>query len=130
MTWDILPWALIGGIAGARIWHILTPPASMIKAGITTSYYLTHPLEALSIWKGGLGIPGAVLGGFIAVYIYTRRREVSIWIWADIIAPGLALARRPTCPGRSLLTPITAFNRNTPRWSITTHCSSTSSFGI
>ncbi|NLG97464.1 MAG: prolipoprotein diacylglyceryl transferase [Chloroflexi bacterium] len=93
MAWDILPWALIGGIIGARLWHILTPPASMVERGITTAYYLTHPLEALNIRNGGLGIPGAVIGGFIAVYIYTHRKELSVWVWADIVAPGLALAQ-------------------------------------
>lgn len=92
-AWDILPWALIGGIIGARIWHILTPPASMVAQGITTGYYLTHPLEMLNLRNGGLGIPGAVIGGFITVWIYTRRKESSIFTWADIIAPGLALAQ-------------------------------------
>lgn len=93
MAWDILPWALIGGVIGARIWHILTPPASMVERGYTTAYYLTHPLDALSIWNGGLGIPGAVIGGLIAVYIYARRKEISILAWTDIVAPGLALAQ-------------------------------------
>jgi phosphatidylglycerol---prolipoprotein diacylglyceryl transferase len=93
MAWDILPWALLGGILGARIWHILTPPASMVQQGITTAYYLTHPIEMLKIRNGGLGIPGAVIGGFLAVLIYTRRREISILVWADIIAPGLAAAQ-------------------------------------
>lgn len=93
LAWDILPWALVGGIIGARVWHILTPPASMVAQGITTIYYLTHPLEMLNIRNGGLGIPGAVLGGFIAVLIYTRRKEISVWTWADIISPGLALAQ-------------------------------------
>lgn len=92
-AWDMLPWALIGGIIGARIWHILTPPASMVAQGITTGYYLTHPLEMLNLRNGGLGIPGAVLGGFIALYIYTRTKGWSILTWADIIAPGLALAQ-------------------------------------
>jgi phosphatidylglycerol---prolipoprotein diacylglyceryl transferase len=93
IAWDILPWALIGGIIGARLWHIFTPPASMVEQGITTAYYLTHPLEALNIRNGGLGIPGAVIGGFLAVYIYSRRKEMSVLVWADIIAPGLALAQ-------------------------------------
>lgn len=92
-AWDLLPWALIGGIIGARIWHILTPPASMVAQGITTGYYLTHPLEMLNIRNGGLGIPGAVIGGFIAVYLYSRRKGWNILTWADIIAPGLALAQ-------------------------------------
>lgn len=89
-VWDILPWALIGGIIGARIWHVLTPPPS---SGITASYYFTHPLDALMIWKGGLGIPGAVIGGAAAVYIYTRKKGLIFLQWADMIAPGLLLAQ-------------------------------------
>ncbi|MEN6480719.1 MAG: prolipoprotein diacylglyceryl transferase [Anaerolineaceae bacterium] len=93
LIWDMLPWLLIAGIIGARIWHILTPPASMVAVGITTQYYLTHPLDAIAIWNGGLGIPGAVMGGAIALIIYARNKKTSFWLFADIIAPGLALAQ-------------------------------------
>jgi len=93
VVWDMFPWLIIGGIIGARLWHILTPPASMVEQGITTWYYLTHPLDALSIWKGGLGIPGAVIGGVVALWIYARKRKLNFWEWTDISAPGLALAQ-------------------------------------
>lgn len=93
IVWDSLPWVVLGGVVGARIWHILTPPASMVEQGITTWYYLTHPLDAIAIWRGGLGIPGAVAGGALALYIYSRKRGFSFMLWADIIAPGLALAQ-------------------------------------
>ena len=42
---DAMPSIFIGGILGARIWHILSPPQSMVAQGITTRYYLTHLLE-------------------------------------------------------------------------------------
>ncbi len=90
---DSLTWVVIGGVIGARIWHILTPPASMVDQGITTLYYLTHPLDALAIWRGGLGIPGAVAGGALAFYLYARKRGLSFGVWADIFAPGLALGQ-------------------------------------
>ena len=93
IAWDMLTWLLIGGVVGARIWHILTPPPSMVEQGITTGYYLTHPLDALMIWKGGLGIPGAVIGGVLALWIYARKYKLSFGTWVDIIAPGLALAQ-------------------------------------
>jgi len=93
MAWDIMPWALLGGVIGARLWHILLPPASMVEYGLTTMYYLTHPLDALAIRNGGLGIPGAVIGGMIAVWIYCRSKGMPLGIWADAIAPGLALAQ-------------------------------------
>jgi len=93
MVWDGLIWVLVGGIVGARIWHILTPPPSMVAAGITTTFYLTHPLDALSIWNGGLGIPGAVIGGALALFFFCRRYKISYALWTDIAVPGLALGQ-------------------------------------
>ncbi|OGN75955.1 MAG: prolipoprotein diacylglyceryl transferase [Chloroflexi bacterium GWB2_49_20] len=90
---DMLFWLVVAGIIGARIWHILTPPPSMVERGITTMYYLTHPLEMLAIRNGGLGIPGAVIGGAIALWIYSKKYKLDFLTWADIAAPGLALAQ-------------------------------------
>lgn len=92
-VWDILTWVLIGGILGARLWHILTPPPSLVAQGIDTWYYLTHPLEALMIWNGGLGIVGAVIGGAIALWFFVRKNKLSFSIWIDIVAPGLLMAQ-------------------------------------
>jgi phosphatidylglycerol---prolipoprotein diacylglyceryl transferase len=101
LVWDGILWALIGGIIGARIWHILTPPPSMVAAGITTQWYLTHPLVvtdrgvegALAVWNGGLGIPGAVAGGLLALYLFARRSKLNFAMWVDITAPALALGQ-------------------------------------
>jgi len=90
IVWDLFVYLLIGGIVGARIWHILTPSPS---TGITTGWYLTHPLDALAVWKGGLGIPGAVIGGLIALYFYSRRTGIDFVEWTDIISPSLALGQ-------------------------------------
>ncbi len=93
VVWDVLAWVVIAGIIGARLWHILTPPPNFIEQGITTKYYLTHPLAAIAIWNGGLGILGAVVGGAIALFFFMRQRGLSFARWVDIIAPGLALAQ-------------------------------------
>jgi phosphatidylglycerol:prolipoprotein diacylglycerol transferase len=93
LVWDGLVWVLIGGIIGARIWHILTPPPSSVDIGVTTMYYLSHPLDAIAIWKGGLGIPGAVIGGALALYVFCRRKKLNFLLWVDIATPALALGQ-------------------------------------
>ena len=89
----MLVWILIVGIIGARIWHILTPSPSLVAQGVTTYYYLTHPLDAIAIWKGGLGIPGAVLGGVIALFFFVRKHHLPFLNWLDILVPALALGQ-------------------------------------
>jgi phosphatidylglycerol:prolipoprotein diacylglycerol transferase len=91
--WDALFWVVLAGIVGARIWHIFTPPPSMVEQGITTKWYLTHPLDMINIRNGGLGIPGAVIGGALAMLVLCRRRKMSFLMWADIVVPGVALAQ-------------------------------------
>jgi phosphatidylglycerol:prolipoprotein diacylglycerol transferase len=93
LIWDALVWLMIGGVVGARLWHILTPPQSMVEQGVTTSFYFTHPLDMLNIRAGGLGIPGAVIGGILALYLYTRKYRLDFVQWTDISAPALALGQ-------------------------------------
>jgi len=91
--WDALFWVVLAGIVGARLWHIFTPPPSMIEQGITTRWYLTHPLDMLNIRNGGLGIPGAIIGGALAMWIYCRNKKISFLTLADTVIPGVALAQ-------------------------------------
>ena len=90
---DLLPWLLIAGIIGARLWHVFTPSASNIAAGVTTENYLKNPMEILALRKGGLGIPGGIIGGAIAMIIYCKVKKLNFWQLADFIAPGLLIAQ-------------------------------------
>jgi len=93
LVWDALMWALVFGIIGARLYHIFTPSESLRAMGIDTTYYLTHPLDILFTWRGGLGMPGAIAGGLLGIYLFTRRRKISFAMMIDYAAPGLALAQ-------------------------------------
>ncbi len=93
VVWDLLIWLVIGGIVGARLWHVFTPSPSLVAQGVDTMYYLTHPFDLINLRKGGLGIPGGVIGGAIALYFFTRKRKLSFAEWADIAAPSLALGQ-------------------------------------
>ena len=82
-VWDVAGLAVPGGIIGARIYHVITSPAQ----------YQAHPVQALFIWRGGLGIPGGILGGVIVGVIVCRRRGILPLPLADAIAPGVVLAQ-------------------------------------
>jgi phosphatidylglycerol:prolipoprotein diacylglycerol transferase len=89
-AWTALPWVLVLGAIGARIYHALAIPPSI---GISRWYYLRHPLMILAIWEGGLNAYGALLGGTAGALIAARRARRSLWRWLDIAAPGAALGQ-------------------------------------
>jgi phosphatidylglycerol:prolipoprotein diacylglycerol transferase len=93
LVWDGLIWALIFGLIGARLYHVFTPSQSLLDQGIDTKYYFQHPLTILTIWQGGLGIPGAIAGGVFGLYLFARRRGLDIYFLLDIATPGVALAQ-------------------------------------
>jgi len=88
--WDGLILCLIGGIVGARLYHVFSTPAD---GSLGWWYYRQNPIAILKIWEGGLGIYGAVIGGAIGLWIYTRWAKLSFLQWADFAAPGLLLAQ-------------------------------------
>jgi len=83
----------IWGTLGARLWHILTPPLSSVELGLTAQYYFSHLTDFAAFWIGGFGIPGALIGGILALLYFARKYELPFWGLADILAPGLALAQ-------------------------------------
>lgn len=93
LAWDALFWILIFGLIGARLYHILTPSLSLREQGITTLWYLTHPLDMINTTQGGLGMPGAIAGGVLGLYIFARRRKLNFGYLIDITAPLVALAQ-------------------------------------
>jgi phosphatidylglycerol---prolipoprotein diacylglyceryl transferase len=92
IIYDLFLPLTIWGLICARLWHILTPPLSSVQLGLTTHYYLSHPLDVIAVWVGGVGIPGAWIGGSIALLFFAHKNEISYWELADILTPGLALA--------------------------------------
>lgn len=74
--------AAIGGVAGAKLFHLLEYPDELIR-------FFTDP--SLSNFLGGLTIYGGLIVGGVAVYIYTRKNNIHFLHLADSVAPGLML---------------------------------------
>ncbi|MCK7516607.1 MAG: prolipoprotein diacylglyceryl transferase [Ignavibacteriales bacterium] len=94
IIYDLFLPLAIWGTLGARLWHILTPSLSSLELGLTTQYYLSHPIDLVAFWTGGFGIPGAWLGGTLALLYFARKNEYPFWELADVLAPDLPLPRR------------------------------------
>jgi prolipoprotein diacylglyceryl transferase len=84
--WDIAGWAILFGIIGGRLYHVITDPELYFDKG-------RHPVDALKIWDGGLGIWGAVALGAVGAWIGCRRKGVSLLVFADAAVPGVAFAQ-------------------------------------
>lgn len=83
---DIVFVAVVAGIIGARIWHVLTSPDRFFGPD-------GDLLSILKIWEGGLAIYGAVALGGAAVWVMSRIKGVSFAVLADTIAPTLLVAQ-------------------------------------
>lgn len=71
------------GVVGARLYYVL----------LELDQYLADPIRILYIWEGGLAIYGAVIGGLLAVFIFSRVKKVRFLALTDTIVPGLVLAQ-------------------------------------
>ena len=72
------------GFVGARVYHVITD----------YGLYADDPIPAVfEVWNGGLGIYGAVAGGFLGVLLFSWYRGISPLVLADAAAPGLVLAQ-------------------------------------
>ena len=93
--WDALIWIAIAGIIGARLYHVFSTPAGCTETAPICGWpwYRNHPLDALMIWNGGLGIFGALLAGGLVVLIYARRYKLPLARYLDIAAPALLIGQ-------------------------------------
>ena len=82
----LLYYTLIGTVVGARLGHCLF---------YDPGYYLSHPIEILKVWEGGLASHGGVLGIIVAIYFYSKyvSRQSMLWTFDKLVVPtGLVAA--------------------------------------
>lgn len=80
---DLSIWLVIGAIPAARIYYVL----------FQWQEYSRRPGDIIAIWKGGIAIHGAIIGGLIVAIIFAKLKKVSFWQLADLVAPSLILGQ-------------------------------------
>lgn len=83
---DLALWAVPFGLVGGRLYHVATDHDLYFGEG-------RNPITALYVWRGGLGIWGAVALGALGVYIGARRAGIRLAPVLDAIAPAVLVAQ-------------------------------------
>jgi prolipoprotein diacylglyceryl transferase len=83
---DLAIWAVPFGLVGGRLYHVLTDSGLYFGEG-------RSPIEALYVWRGGLGVWGAIAMGALGVYIGARRKGIRLLPVLDAMAPGVLVAQ-------------------------------------
>lgn len=80
---NLVPWLVIVGFAGARIYYCV----------LNFHYYIARPLDIFNVREGGLSIHGTLLACALFLIIYAKKKKFSFFELAAPMTLGLALAQ-------------------------------------
>lgn len=81
-VFNMMFWAIIFGIIGARVYYVL------FNLELYDSF-----LEACKIWEGGLAIHGGIIAGVLVILLYCKKYKVRAIRMFDFLAPAMLLAQ-------------------------------------
>ncbi|WGX75883.1 prolipoprotein diacylglyceryl transferase [Paraclostridium bifermentans] len=83
---DILDLAIIAipvGLISARLYYVI----------FNWEYYSNNPSQIFNFRGGGMAIHGALIGGILAGYIFSRYKKINFFKLADTVILGMPLAQ-------------------------------------
>ncbi len=83
LYYDVLVYVMIFAIIGARAYYV----------AFDFDNYRGDFKSWFQIWNGGLAIYGGIIGGVIAVYLFTRKKKLDFFDFGEVMLPGLALGQ-------------------------------------
>jgi len=78
---DLSLYVIVGVLIGGRLIYVAT----------FLDYYLKNPVQILYFRQGGLSFLGAFLFAFLLACLYIKKHKLSVWKYADIATPSIAL---------------------------------------
>ena len=72
----------LGMVIGARLGHVFFYEAD---------FYLSHPIEILKIWKGGLASHGAAIGLLVFYLLWIKFQKVKFTKYVDVLVLGMPI---------------------------------------
>ena len=80
---DLLPVLVLGAVIGARSYYV----------ALEWRQYQAHWPDVFAIWRGGIAIHGALLGGSLVTILFCRWRRQPFWPLLDVLVPAVALGQ-------------------------------------
>ena len=80
---DMLPPIILCAILGARLYYVF----------MDREYFSSHISEIFALWHGGISIHGAILGGILSGFVYTKIKKINFLKYADVFAYGLTIGQ-------------------------------------
>ncbi len=77
---DMLLYAVFFALVGARLYYVI----------FKWDYYGQNLMQIFNLRQGGLAIYGGIIGAFITVYFFAKKRKLSFARMLDTACPGLA----------------------------------------
>ncbi len=87
VIWDMMMWALIPGLIGARIYYLVKYGSPVLAK----AQGFDKLVAIVALWDGGIVFYGSVIGGIIGVTVFCLRRHISPVAMFDVLAPSLLL---------------------------------------
>ncbi len=83
LYYDVLAYIMIFAIIGARMYYV----------AFDFENYKGDFKSWFQIWNGGLAIYGGIIGGVLAVILFTRHKKLNFFDFGEVLLPGLALGQ-------------------------------------
>jgi phosphatidylglycerol:prolipoprotein diacylglycerol transferase len=74
---DLLLYMTVGVLLGGRLGYVLF---------YEPRYFLSHPLDIVAVWNGGMAFHGALVCSIAAIVMFARRNGVNAWSVMDLCA--------------------------------------------
>ena len=94
---DLLPSLIISSIIGARIYYVIFEFRQFSGEYFFTFLKFQNLIlkipSFLAIWEGGIAIHGALIGGFLSIYLFCKTNKIPLKIFLDLIMPSVILGQ-------------------------------------
>ncbi len=80
---DFLMYAVFFAFLGARTYYVI----------FRLDYYIQHPAEIFNLREGGIAIYGAIIASVLVAHIFTKKKKINFWQFADTAIYGLIIGQ-------------------------------------